>query len=116
MKNTIEDGAVVPGGGAFEITAHRKLMEYAEKEVEGRAKLGVRAFADALLVIPKTLATNSGFDTLDTIISLQVRCCNSLSLIKVCRRRFRKDTSSAWTSQRVNLWILKWKVFGIFIE
>jgi len=116
VKNTIEDGAVVPGGGAFEITAHRKLMEYAEKEVEGRAKLGVRAFADALLVIPKTLATNSGFDTLDTIISLQVRCCNSLSLIKVCRRRFRKDTSSAWTSQRVNLWILKWKVFGIFIE
>ena len=38
-------------------------MKYAET-VEGKAKLGVRAFADALLVIPKTLAENSGFDVM----------------------------------------------------
>lgn len=39
--------------------------------INGRAKYGVKAFADALLVIPKTLATNSGFDTIDTIIKLE---------------------------------------------
>ena len=38
--------------------------------MKGRTKLGLQAFADALLVIPKTLAANSGFDPQDTIISL----------------------------------------------
>ena len=38
-----------------------------------RAQLGVEAFADALMVIPKTLAENSGLDTQDVIIALQVR-------------------------------------------
>jgi T-complex protein 1 subunit zeta len=45
-------------------------MKYKD-EVAGRAKLGVQAFAEALLIIPKTLATNSGFDALDTIVNLQ---------------------------------------------
>lgn len=37
-----------------------------------RAQLGVEAFADALLVVPKTLAENSGLDTQDVIIALTV--------------------------------------------
>jgi len=37
-----------------------------------RAQLGVEAFANALLVIPKTLAENSGLDTQDVIIALTV--------------------------------------------
>mmetsp|Transcript_13914 Transcript_13914/g.44611 ORF Transcript_13914/g.44611 Transcript_13914/m.44611 type:complete len:109 (-) Transcript_13914:379-705(-) len=44
-------------------------MEY-RKKVQGRAKLGVQAFADALLVIPKTLAENSGYDAQDSMIKL----------------------------------------------
>jgi len=47
-------------------------MKYS-KTVEGRPKLGVRCFAEALLVIPKTLAQNSGFDAQDTILELQQR-------------------------------------------
>ena len=39
--------------------------------MRGRARLGVQAFADGLLVIPKTLARNSGFDAQDTIVKLQ---------------------------------------------
>uniref|UniRef100_A0A6N2MVG0 Uncharacterized protein n=1 Tax=Salix viminalis TaxID=40686 RepID=A0A6N2MVG0_SALVM len=35
-----------------------------------RAQLGVEAFADALLVVPKTLAENSGLDTHDEIFTL----------------------------------------------
>jgi len=45
-------------------------MKY-KNTVPGRARLGVQAFADALLVIPKTLAANSGFDSLDVIVTLQ---------------------------------------------
>ena len=61
VRNAIEDAALVPGGGAFEIAARTDLLEYC-KEVRGKAKLGIRAFADALQIIPKTLAENSGLD------------------------------------------------------
>ena len=54
---------MVPGAGAFEFAAYDHLMKYADT-VEGKVKLVVRAFADALLVIPKTLAENSGFDVM----------------------------------------------------
>lgn len=70
IKNALDDKAVVPGAGAFEIAAHAALMKY-RQEVKGRARLGVQAFADALLVIPKTLAVNSGYDAQDTIVKLQ---------------------------------------------
>jgi len=70
VNNAIEDGHLVPGGGAFEVAAHAALMRYKD-EVKGRQKVGVQAFADALLVIPKTLAENSGFDQQDALISLQ---------------------------------------------
>lgn len=54
---------MVPGAGAFELAAYEELMKTAGT-VAGKAKLGVRAFAEALLVIPKTLAENSGFDVM----------------------------------------------------
>ena len=47
-------------------------MEHTRKTVEGRAKLGIEAFAQALLGIPKILAENSGYDAQETIIKLQV--------------------------------------------
>jgi T-complex protein 1 subunit zeta len=66
------DGALIPGGGAFEVAAAAMLTEYAAKEVTGKTKLGVLAFAEALLVVPKTLAENSGFD-------ISVRCGAAVS-------------------------------------
>jgi hypothetical protein len=62
VVNAIEDAGAVPGAGAFELAAADALTEYASSGVQGKAKLGVLAFAEALLVIPKTLAENSGFD------------------------------------------------------
>lgn len=71
VKNTMEDGSVLPGAGAFEIAACEHLMEHARRKVSGKTKLGVQCFAEALLVIPRTLATNSGFDAQDTILKVQ---------------------------------------------
>lgn len=71
VKNTIEDAAVVAGAGAFEVAAAHHLRTKTIKTVEGRAKLGVEAFAEALLGIPKILAENSGYDPQDVIIALQ---------------------------------------------
>lgn len=70
VKNTIADGSVIMGAGAFEVAARHHLMNEVKKTVQGRAQLGVEAFANALLVVPKTLAENSGLDTQDAIISL----------------------------------------------
>ncbi|CAA0402909.1 unnamed protein product [Arabidopsis thaliana] len=70
VKNTIEDECVVLGAGAFEVAARQHLLNEVKKTVQGRAQLGVEAFANALLVVPKTLAENAGLDTQDVIISL----------------------------------------------
>ena len=72
VKNALEDKSLVPGAGAFEIAAHKFLTEDTKKNAKGRAKLGVQAFADSLLVVPKTLAVNAGLDVQDSIVALQV--------------------------------------------
>ncbi|KAF7994689.1 hypothetical protein HCN44_004161 [Aphidius gifuensis] len=69
INNAINDKSIVPGAGAFEIAASRALSKYKE-EVKGKLRLGVQAYSDALLVIPKTLAVNSGFDAQESIVKL----------------------------------------------
>ncbi|KAI5820215.1 chaperonin Cpn60/TCP-1 family [Pyronema omphalodes] len=72
VYNMIVDGSVVPGAGAFQVACHAHLTSEAfRKTVKGKAKMGVQAFADALLVIPKTLAANGGFDIQDSLAALQ---------------------------------------------
>ena len=70
VSNALTDGYLVPGAGGFEVMAHAALMKH-KSQVKGRAKLGVQAFADALLIIPKTLAENAGYDAQDSLISMQ---------------------------------------------
>jgi len=69
VANVYRDKALLPGAGCFEAQAHTHLTQW-KKTVAGRTKLGVQAFADALLVIPRTLAENSGHDPTDAIIAL----------------------------------------------
>lgn len=72
VYNTIVDKCVIPGAGSFQVAcaAHLSSEEF-RKTVKGKAKSGVAAFADALLVIPKTLAANSGHDIQDALAKLQ---------------------------------------------
>ncbi|KAF2427667.1 T-complex protein 1 subunit zeta [Tothia fuscella] len=72
VYNMIIDKSVVPGAGAFQVACAAHLMsETFRKTVKGKAKWGVQAFADALLIIPKTLAANSGHDIQDCLALLQ---------------------------------------------
>lgn len=70
VKNAIDDDCVIPGAGAVEIAIHSALITY-KSEVKGRAQLGVQAFADTMLIIPKVLAQNAGFDPQESILKLQ---------------------------------------------
>ncbi len=67
---TVEDGKVVAGGGAPEIELAKKLKDYAES-ISGREQLAVTAFAEALEVVPKTLAENAGLDSIDSLVDLR---------------------------------------------
>lgn len=49
-------GCVVPGAGALEVAVANALVKH-KPNVKGRAQLGVQAFADALLIIPKVQGT-----------------------------------------------------------
>jgi len=70
VKNAIEDECVVPGAGAFEIAVCDALDSF-KNTVASRARLGVKAFSDALMIIPKTLAKNSGYDPQEAVVKLQ---------------------------------------------
>ena len=69
VANALTDGTLVPGAGGFETLAHADLMKY-KATVAGRAKLGIAAYAEALLTIPKTLAENAGYDAQDSMLKL----------------------------------------------
>lgn len=67
---TVEDGKVVAGGGSAEIAIAKGLKEYADT-ISGREQLAVSAFAEALEVVPKTLAENAGLDSIDALVDLR---------------------------------------------
>ena len=71
VKNALEDEALIPGAGAFEVACATHLNGPVKKSAKGRAKMGVQAFAEALLIIPKTLAANGGYDVQDVTVALQ---------------------------------------------
>jgi len=76
VKNALEDGCVVPGAGAYEVAAHTALKKFMET-VKGRARLGIQAYADGLLVIPKVLAQNAGYDSQEVMVKLLEEGANS---------------------------------------
>lgn len=68
--SAIEMGKVVYGGGAVEIELSRKLREYAET-IGGREQLAMNAFAEAVELIPRTLAESTGKDAIDLLVNLR---------------------------------------------
>jgi len=68
----VEDGELVAGGGAPEIEVAKQLREHAET-VGGREALAINAFANAVEVIPRTLAESAGLDRIDILVDLHAK-------------------------------------------
>lgn len=66
----LELGKIVPGGGAVEIQIAKQLRKYAES-FKGREQLAVNAFANAMEVVPKSLAENGGLDPIDKLAQMR---------------------------------------------
>jgi thermosome len=70
ISDVTENNKIVAGGGAIEIEIAKELRNYSTK-IGGRQQLAVEAFADAVEVIPRTLAENGGLEPIDTLIELR---------------------------------------------
>src|SRR5438552_1575441 len=95
----VEDGRYLTGGGSAEMELAQGLMEVVSS-VGGREQLAVEAFANAMEVIPRTLAQNAGRDPNDTLNEL----CRAH---KAGKTTVRVDARRAENSQRNGTGILE---------
>lgn len=71
VDHALDDGTVVPGGGAIEMAISHGLRNHAHS-IQGPEQLAIEAYADAVRVIPQTLAANAGLDGWDAVLRLHV--------------------------------------------
>jgi T-complex protein 1 subunit delta len=72
IRCLVKNRALIAGGGAPEIHVSQKLMEYA-KTLKGMEAYCFQAFAEALEVIPITLAENAGLNPISIVTELRNR-------------------------------------------
>ncbi|MGC8693003.1 MAG: thermosome subunit beta [Thermoplasmata archaeon] len=70
VAKTVEDGKIVTGAGSAATEIALKLREYAST-IGGREQLAIEKFADAMEIVPRTLAENAGLDPIDILIDLR---------------------------------------------
>ena len=70
VKVALEDGKMTAGGGSAATEIAMQLREYATS-VGGREQMAIEAFANAVEVVPKTLAENAGLDPIDMMINVR---------------------------------------------
>ena len=70
VATALDSGEVVPGAGASEIAIADRIRAEAAG-IEGRKQLAVTAFADAIDIVPRTLAANTGRDPIDSLVDLR---------------------------------------------
>jgi thermosome len=70
VSDVIEHNKIVAGGGAVEVEVAKELRNYAT-DVGGREQLAIETFADAVEIIPKTLAENAGLEPIDILVELR---------------------------------------------
>merc|ERR1711990_342924 len=72
VSRTLESSAVVPGGGAVEVGLSLHLEDHA-RTFDSYEQWAISEFSEALLTIPKTLASNAALDAIDLLATLRVR-------------------------------------------
>jgi len=86
VKRVLESKTVVPGGGCVETAVCVKLEHIADT-MGTREQLAISAFAQALLVIPKTLAVNGAYDATDLVSKM--RAYHNASQTKPGKEKFK---------------------------
>lgn len=76
VRSLVKKRFLIAGGGAPEIEAALKLKEFSLGTSSGVDAYCMKAFADALEVIPYTLAENAGMKPIDIVTELRKRHAN----------------------------------------
>ena len=71
VKRMLESNTLVPGGGAVEAAINIYLEDYSNTCIETREQLAIQEFAEAVMIIPKTLAVNAAKDSSELIAKLR---------------------------------------------
>jgi len=71
-RDVIVEPYIVAGGGGPEAEVARMIRAYAQK-LSGKEQLAVQAYADALEIIPMSLAENAGMDPIDSLMQVRAR-------------------------------------------
>jgi T-complex protein 1 subunit alpha len=71
VKRMLESNTLVPGGGAVEAAINIHLEQYSNSCIETREQLAIQEFAEAVMIIPKTLAVNAAKDSSELIAKLR---------------------------------------------
>jgi len=72
VKDVIEKPAIVAGGGSPEAYIAAQIKEWADT-FDGREQLAIKKYAEAMEIIPLTIAENAGMDPIDTMVTLRVK-------------------------------------------
>ena len=70
IVSVLKNKKVVSGAGSIEVALSKELRAFSNK-LAGREQLAVLAFADAIEVIPRTLAENAGLDPIDMLTQMK---------------------------------------------
>ena len=95
LAAAIKDGKVVAGAGSVEMEIARGLKSFS-RTLSGREQLAVLAFAEAMEIIPRTLAENAGLDPIDSLTKL--RSAHDQQQKWAGINVFNGDTMDAWNS------------------
>ncbi|MCD6215985.1 MAG: TCP-1/cpn60 chaperonin family protein [Candidatus Aenigmarchaeota archaeon] len=99
VAGAIEVGKFISGGGSAEVELGKILRNYAES-VGGREQLAINAFADALEVIPRTLAESAGMDPIDALVKLRTKHEKG-------EKNYGVDVVSAGIADMINLGVIE---------
>jgi len=69
VKGLVRDARLVPGAGATELELAKRIADYGEK-TPGLNQHAIKRFAEALEVVPRTLAENAGLDATEVLSKL----------------------------------------------
>lgn len=75
VRALVKKRSLVPGGAAVEMEVSSRLLAYS-REIFGNDSYCVRAFGEALELIPYTLAENAGLDPINFVTELRNRHIN----------------------------------------
>ena len=72
VRNLVKEPKIVAGGGAPEAEVAHRIRTWA-RTLKGKEQLAALKFADAMEVIPLTLAENAGLDPVDIMVDLRTK-------------------------------------------